>query len=704
MASAMIQPGNTTNTTAVITDSESLSGTGLNFTLDSTSGAPVLCNGSGTPADPMVCTTGAQVGDSSVTFNKIVSVDQPRITSGTLSDTAVLNGSDGFTTNASASIAIMSTATVSLTINKTIPDILQNSDTLTCDFAITGPNSFSDTAAIVFTAGNTSDSAVLTGLEPGSYTVTETDCDGLTPANGVNEQTVDIVLPTCAESVSFVNDIPPVERAKARVQKVTLPSGSEAGWEFTLSGPGGPIQLTTTGAGYEFFLDPDDSVFELLEGDYTITEVAKPGWDQTMASAGCSFSVDYPADFGKTFSCTIENTQRGMIIVEKQTDPDGAAGSFLFSGALVGSISDDGTIPSGLLEPGSYEVTEEGPGPNFDLIDITCDDAGSVTPSFGDVPTGKATFKLDPGETVTCVFTNRQRGMVELTKLTNGLESPTANWNFSLVGSGVNLVDSTPPTLVDFGGAKLIPGEVYTLCETGIPAGWTQEWMVDTDGDGVPDTIIPMVAGVNSDPVGPDGYSRIYDPNYVAPPAEYTNDTRCVDFVVEAAEVLAFQLDNSHPGGDPRTIGYWKNWNTCSGGNQVETAAGNGGPDEGWFILDDLLNDPGFTLGTLLLDADDCEAAVSILDKRDVSSGRKRASDGAYNLASQLLAAMLNLSAGAETCQAAVDAVNDGQDLLSTIGFDGDGRFLRPKDGSYSEATTLAGQLDLYNNGDLCTP
>ena len=99
-------------------------------------------------------------------------------------------------------------------------------------------------------------------------------------------------------------------------------------------------------------------------------------------------------------------------------------------------------------------------------------------------------------------------------------------WNFTLTGPGVDESDSSPPTTVDFGGTKLVPGDEYTLCETGIPAGWTLEWQVDTDDDGVPDTIVPVVTGTNNDPVNPvTGYSRVYDPNYLPPPGTFTNDT-----------------------------------------------------------------------------------------------------------------------------------------------------------------------------------
>ena len=216
-----------------------------------------------------------------------------------------------------------------------------------------------------------------------------------------------------------------------------------------------------------------------------------------------------------------------------------------------------GVMSDASFDQGSYDLSETGPA-GYTPSDWVC--VGG-TQDDGD------TISLGLGEEATCTITNTAQGMVDLLKLTNGVENQVMMWNFSLTGPGVDESDSSPPTTVDFGGAKLLPGEEYTLCETGIPAGWTLEWQVDTDGDGVPDTIIPMVAGVNNDPVGPDGYSRVYDPNYV-PPGPFTNDTRCVNFVVEVGETLAFQIDNQFPGGEPRTIGYWKNWNTCTNGNQ----------------------------------------------------------------------------------------------------------------------------------------
>jgi hypothetical protein len=107
-------------------------------------------------------------------------------------------------------------------------------------------------------------------------------------------------------------------------------------------------------------------------------------------------------------------------------------------------------------------------------------------------------------------------------------------------------------------------------------------------------------------------------------------------------------------------------------------------------------------IGLLELGGDDCEAAHAILDKRDVDSGRKRASDAAYGLASQVLAALANLSATATTCASATGAVVEAQDLLESISFEGTGSYLRSRHPLYGPAVSLAHVLDSYNSGVLC--
>ena len=163
-----------------------------------------------------------------------------------------------------------------------------------------------------------------------------------------------------------------------------------------------------------------------------------------------------------------------------------------------------------------------------------------------------------------------------------------------------------------------------------------------------------------------------YNPDASKTPPEDLG-VRCYGFSVSPGQTRAFEVDNSRPGGEPRTIGYWKNWNRCTGGNQSATAQKNGGAAAGFFLVEDLLPQ---TIGDLSLTS--CDQAVKLLAKQD-ASGRSRSSDAAYGLGAQLLAAGLNLGAGAERCSAVQQVVLDGQTLLDAINFTGVGDYLGSK-------------------------
>ena len=84
---------------------------------------------------------------------------------------------------------------------------------------------------------------------------------------------------------------------------------------------------------------------------------------------------------------------------------------------LPASISDSGEIVVANLVPGTYTSTEADPSEGWDLGAILCDDSDpSGTPSTVELATRTATFELDPGETVTCVFINVQRGTITIIK------------------------------------------------------------------------------------------------------------------------------------------------------------------------------------------------------------------------------------------------------------------------------------------------
>lgn len=679
-ASATVQTGTTYNASATITDTESMTGAGLTFSVAAPAvGAFTGGYTAGTATTgPVGWSSGTQTADGSVTFAKTVYVTSATATTGTLTDTATLVGSDGFTTSASASVTVSSSLSTHITVTKTIPDVLTGMETAAFTFDLkTGGASGTivDTKVITFSAGQTSKTATFDGLLAGTtYTLVERpDAGGKWAAQPSQDITVNPVpgnLASCGASATIHNGFDP---ASARVQKVTLPAGSEAGWSFTLNGPGTPAggeTVTTSGAGYVFFATA------LAEGSYTITETGKPAWDQTSSSAECAFTVDYPADADRVFSCAYTNTQRGTIIVEKQTIPDGSSATFGFTGDAAGTIADNGQIVVTNLVPGTY-TSAEAVKAGWDLTGIACDDGASLTPSTVSLATRTATFKLDPGETVKCVFTNRQRGNVDLVKTFKGGPIPVGeSFEFQLRSGASAMSNGSVVSTLTVNSTTVFPAHLatnivpgtYQVCEY-VKVGY--------------DSTIRTMPGA-------------FVPGSSASPSTTDNSYVCVPVTVAAGGTTTITINNAPPpGGMAKTIGFWKNHAACkaSNGNQADVL----GQTLAKFPIAVGQTTHGFYVGTLYVDT--CAEAVALLNKTTLA-GTKMASDPAFNFAAQFVAYKLNIQAGAYSSTTAAAAAANGQAILSAISFNGMTHL------TISAANALllnadAGVLDKYNNNKL---
>jgi hypothetical protein len=93
--------------------------------------------------------------------------------------------------------------------------------------------------------------------------------------------------------------------------------------------------------------------------------------------------------------------QPGNIVVQKNTVPAGATGTFPFVTTGAGytgfNLSGGDSHDSGALQPGTYSVAEPAPPANWSLTGSTCDGA-PYTPG--------ANLTLAAGQTITCIFTN----------------------------------------------------------------------------------------------------------------------------------------------------------------------------------------------------------------------------------------------------------------------------------------------------------
>ncbi len=141
-----------------------------------------------------------------------------------------------------------------------------------------------------------------------------------------------------------------------------------------------PAELAA-GESFECVIGP----FVAIEGQHTNTATVTGDYDSQTNS---------DSDPAKYFGT---QQQLGVIIIEKQTDPDGLTQSFEFSPSYGSnfSLSDGETHTSGPLTSGTYSVSEVNIPQGTDLISATCDD-GSDPSAIG----------LSAGETVRCAFTN----------------------------------------------------------------------------------------------------------------------------------------------------------------------------------------------------------------------------------------------------------------------------------------------------------
>ncbi|HSN54386.1 MAG TPA: hypothetical protein VLT32_06920, partial [Candidatus Sulfomarinibacteraceae bacterium] len=490
----------------------------------------------------------------------------------------------------------------------------------------------------------------------------------------------------------------------------------------------------TTVTGYETInvtdSQPDSSAPWMASGDETwsyLGDFECPTDTNLYINGVYEYSVPNRAQITETGDFDDQNVDITCYIpfkasVVKITDPEqpGGIGStpFVFDLYYQYDPSDPMSAPvetQSLNGPGTVEFATDLTEPGDWTIVETLPEGWVVEDEATLECTFTVAYPAGAGDSFTCTFTNIEKGLVNLLKLNNGVIDPTVNFPFGLYdgpnfGAPSGFLDAplaTDTTLdnssgeLTFGGYQLDPLAAYTICERDIPPGWEPVWMIDTDADGFVDTQVTP-----------------YNPNLLDPDPEDLGN-RCIDigagtgFPIVRGGTLVLEVDNvPPPGGEARTPGYWKNWSTCSGGRQQYTADknsedlnGDGVIDgaeriaAGFPLIDDVLPQ---SLGSL--EVSTCTDAVLILDHYEIvgNKPKKFASDGAYKLARSLLAYKANIAAGAATCQAAVDAAAFGDDLLTDIGFEADGAYLRPNNPRYQEAVNLAGTLDAYNNNMLC--
>jgi hypothetical protein len=142
--------------------------------------------------------------------------------------------------------------------------------------------------------------------------------------------------------------------------------------------------------------------------------------------------------------------EKGRIEVEKQTEPDGDSQVFNFNGpgSFDPSLS-DGQFDGLDVDPGTYTVSETAPV-GWTLTDITCKDSKDNNSTDAG---NTATFNVEAGETVRCVFTN--------TKDVTTTTTPGGG------GGGVTTTTQPPaPTTITTTSPTVAPTTIHTSTTT----------------------------------------------------------------------------------------------------------------------------------------------------------------------------------------------------------------------------------------------
>ena len=268
-----------------------------------------------------------------------------------------------------------------------------------------------DSAGTVVGNYQTDSTGVITlDLEPGSYTVTETDSEYQYWLNDPNPTKTVTVTAGQTAKVTFQNQY----RGQAQIVKTATNGGSVAGWHFEVKDSSGNVvgnyQTDSTGI----------ITLDLEPGKYTVTETDGE-YKYWLNDAEPSKTVTVVA--GQTAKVTFQNQYRGQAQIIKTATNGGSVEGWHFSvftadGTKVGDYVTDSTgIITLDLEPGVYTVKETD---------------GKYTYWHND-PEPEKTVTVVAGQTSSVTFLNEWIGKAKIVKTLANPEAGTVEgWQFTI--------------------------------------------------------------------------------------------------------------------------------------------------------------------------------------------------------------------------------------------------------------------------------
>ena len=276
-------------------------------------------------------------------------------------------------------------------------------------------------------------------LEPGTFTVTETD--GKYDYWHNDPQPTKTVTVKAGETakVTFSNQW----IGKAKIIKTTTNGGTLAGWEFTISDANGnKVGTYVTDSTGTIVVDLEPGTYKIVESDKN-----SPYWYCDTEPKNVTVKA------GQTAEVTFRNQWIGKAKIVKTTTNGGTLAGWEFTisdanGNKVGTYITDSTgIIVVDLEPGTYKIVESNKNDPYWYCD-----------------TEPHTVTVKAGETAEVTFRNQWIGKAKIIKTaTNG--GTVEGWEFTITDAngdkvGTYVTDSTGTIVVD-----LEPGS-YTVLES----------------------------------------------------------------------------------------------------------------------------------------------------------------------------------------------------------------------------------------------
>jgi hypothetical protein len=340
------------------------------------------------------------------------------------------------------------------------------------EICIQGPSYPVTKNCITFTEPDTLDQT-WSNLVPGSYTVTETN-----PGNmwAVVPPAAPVVVPVdggeAAATVSNTRKLGNLEITKTVDWKAILPATKT--FQICIQGPSYP-----TTKDCKLFTYPGDLVKtwnNLIPGNYDVTETT-PGDEWAVGVTGSPANV--PVDAG-TALASVSNTRKlGSLQITKDVDwlgytPDPAK---TFTICITGPSYTSGNCKpighlGGLLSwsnllPGSYTVTENNPGPEWQV---------AISGSPANVP-------INGGTANASVANARTENGLLVTKTVNwnGIP-PDTQMTFQICIQGPSYPNTPNCKTSDYDGGSLIWNSLLSGDYTVTEAALGPEWQVDITG------------------------------------------------------------------------------------------------------------------------------------------------------------------------------------------------------------------------------